>query len=69
METARSVSGIIEQLIFGGLRCGLTNDHICESAKTSDEERHSNLFCQKLRNIARVLSSSLRTIKHVLLYM
>ena len=68
METARSVSGIIEQLIFGGLRCVLTNDHICESVKT-DEERHPNLFCKKLRNIARVLSSSLRTVKQVLLYM
>ena len=68
MESARSVSGIIEQLIFGGLRCVLTNDHICESVKTSDEERHPNLFCKKLRNIGRVLSSSMRTVKQVLLY-
>ena len=30
---------------------------ICESAKTSDKKRHSNLFYKRLRNNARVLSS------------
>ena len=44
IQTARSVNGRIEQLLFDGLRCGLTNDRIYKKTKTSDEEQHSNLF-------------------------